>query len=140
MRSTTRDGVRRLVATAATVLLIASACGGGGEDTPASLAPAPQATDATEALAPTEPEAPPAAPDAPAAPPEVSLLTHGYQYLTEIRLDELILARAWKDGAFWNTGKMHALKGLHDRQRHECRSDALGRLVTLAMMKQHTAS
>ena len=25
----------------------------------------------------------------PAAPPEVSLLTHGYQYLTEIRLDEL---------------------------------------------------
>ena len=70
MQSTTRDGVCRLVAAAATVLLIASACGGGGEDTPTSLAPAPQATDATEAPAPTAPEAPPAAPDAPAIPPE----------------------------------------------------------------------
>ena len=72
-------------------------------------------------------------------PTTVTLLPRGDD-MVEIRLDELILARAWKDGAFWNTGKMHALKGLHDRQRHECRSDALGRLVTLAMMKHHAAS
>lgn len=60
--------------------------------------------------------------------------------MVEILHDGLILARAWKDRSRWNTGKLHALKGIHDRQTHECRSDALGRLVTLAMMKQHARS
>lgn len=72
-------------------------------------------------------------------PTTVTLLPRGDD-MVEILHDGLILARAWKDGARWGTGQLHALKGIHNRQTHECRSNALGRLVTLAMLEQHRAT
>lgn len=62
----------------------------------------------------------------------ITLLPRG-EDMVEIIHEGLILARAWNDGAGWKTGRLHALRGIHDLQRHECRSDALGQLVSLAM-------
>ena len=69
----------------------------------------------------------------------VTLLPRGDD-MVEVLHDGVILARAWENGTRWSTGKMHALKGMHDIQTHKCRSDALGRLVTLAMLKQHATT
>lgn len=68
----------------------------------------------------------------------VTLVPH-LDDIVEILHKGLILARAWKDKSTWHSERMHALKGIHDRRTHASRSDAIGRLVTLAMQKQAEA-